>query len=255
MTDTTTITALWRWPVKGLGGQPLNQVSVTAGALFPFDRAFAIENGTSDFDAANPAHVAKLQFLCGVSQPSAHRLSASYAEQTGQLTITTLDGRSLVIDPGKPDQLEALAGELVETGLRGPLKLRKAHDLSGGFGFTDVPGRWISIQNRASIAALEKAVDATLDPRRLRANVLIEGWDAFTEETMVGKTIQLGTARAQIVEPINRCRNIDVNPETAERDQTLVRTLQGMRGKRSLGVYARITDAGSMATGDLVMSV
>lgn len=248
----TQITALWRWPVKGLGGQTLDKVTVSAGELFPFDRAFAIENGPSDFDAANPVHVAKLNFLCGVSQPTAHRVSASYEEQTGLLTITTLDGRSLTIDPSQPGQLEALAAELVEDGVRGPLKLRKADDLEAGHGFTDVPGRWVSIQNRASIAMLEKAVDASLDPRRLRANMLVDGWDAFAEEDLIGKIIQLGTARAEIMEPINRCRNIDVNPDSAERDQTLVRTLQGMRGKRSLGVYAQITDAGSMAPGDLV---
>jgi hypothetical protein len=251
----TTITALWRWPVKGLGGQSLDDVKVTPDALFPFDRAFAIENGASDFDAANPAHVAKLQFLCGVSQPAAHRMTANYDEQTGRLTITTLDGRLLSVNPNEPDQLEALANDLVDSGVRGTLKLRKAEDPSIGHGFTDVPGRWISIQNRASIATLEKEVNASLNPRRFRANMLVEGWDAFAEEEMIGKTVQLGTAKAEIIEPINRCRNIDVNPETAERDQTLVRTLQGMRGKRSLGVYARITNAGSMAPGDLVTSL
>lgn len=249
---TTKITALWRWPVKGLGGQTLDKITVKAGELFPFDRAFAIENGPSDFDAANPVHIAKLRFLCGVSQPTAHRVSASYVEQTGLLSITTLDGRSLNINPKEPHALEALAAELVEEGVRGTLKLRKADDLDEGHGFTDVPGRWISIQNRASIAMLEKTVDASLDPRRLRANMLVDGWDAFAEEELIGKSIQLGTAKVDIMEPINRCRNIDVNPDSAERDQNLVRALQDMRGKRSLGVYARITDAGSMAPGDLV---
>lgn len=252
MTDMTTVTALWRWPVKGLGGQSLNWVSVKAGELFPCDRAFAIENGPSDFDAANPGHVAKLQFICGVAQPVTGRLSASYDDASGTLSITTLDGRTLSVDPDHPAQLEALAAELIDEGVRGTLKLRKADDPTTGHGFTDIPDRWISIQNRASIATLEKAVDASLDPRRLRANVLVEGWDSFAEEEMIGKTIQMGTSKMEIMEPINRCRNIDVNPENVQRDQTLVRTLQGLRGKRSLGVYARITDAGSIAPGDLV---
>lgn len=251
MTDTK-ITALWRWPVKGLGGQTLDTIAVETGELFPHDRAFAIENGPSDFDAANPAHVTKLQFICGVAQPMSHRLSAAYDEASGMLSITTLDGHALNINPSEPDALEALAGELMEEGVRGALKFRKANDPTTGHGFTDVPDRWISIQNRASIATLEEAVSASLDPRRLRANVLVEGWDSFAEEQMIGKTIQMGTAKVEIMEPINRCRNIDVNPDTAERDQHLVRTLQGMRGKRSLGVYARITNAGSMAPGDMV---
>lgn len=251
MTDAK-ITALWRWPVKGLGGQSLDAVSVKVGELFPYDRAFALENGPSDFDATNPQHVAKLQFICGVAQPTTGRLFASYDDASGMLSITTLDGRSLSVHPDHPAELEALAAELVDEGVRGELKLRKAEDPATSHGFTDVPERWISIQNRASIAMLEKAVNASLDPRRLRANVLVEGWDAFAEEDMIGRTISMGTTRLEIMEPINRCRNIDVNPDTAERDQNLVSTLQGMRGKRSLGVYARITDAGSIAPGDLV---
>lgn len=252
MTNITTVTALWRWPVKGLGGQSLNGVSVKAGELFPYDRAFAIENGPSDFDAANPRHVAKLQFICGVAQPVTGRLSASYDDASGMLSITTLDGRAQSVDPDYPAHLETLAGELVDEGVRGTLKFRKADDLTTGHGFTDVPDRWISIQNCASIATLEKVVGASLDPRRLRANVLVKGWDSFAEEEMIGKTIQMGTTRMEVMEPINRCRNIDVNPEIAQRDQKLVSTLQGMRGKRSLGVYAKITDAGSIAPGDLV---
>lgn len=252
MTDTTKITALWRWPVKGLGGEALDKVSLNVGQLFPHDRAFAIENGPSDFNAANPVHVAKLQFICGVAQPMSHRLSASYDDASGMLSITTLDGHAITVDPHAPAALEMLTGELVEEGVRGALKLRKAHDLSSGYGFTDVPDRWISIQNRASIGTLEKAVKTSLDPRRLRANVLVEGWEAWQEEEMIGKTLQMGSTKMEIMEPINRCRNIDVNPDSAQRDQELVRTLQGMRGKRSLGVYARITDAGSMAPGDLV---
>ena len=252
MTDTSTLKHLWRWPVKGLGGQSLESVSVEVGQLFPFDRAFALENGPSEFDPADPKHVAKLQFVCMVHQPSTGRLSAEYNEVSGQLTISTLDGRSMTIDPGEPGDLEALAEELVEHGVRGPLRLRKADDLSLGHGFTDVPDRWVSIQNQASITRLEQTAEASLDPRRLRANILIDGWDAFEEEELVGKRVQLGSAEFDIVVPINRCRAIDVNPDTAARDQELVRTLQGMRGKPSLGVYARVAKAGTMVPGNRV---
>lgn len=251
-----TITHLWRWPVKGLGGEMLNQVNVAEGKLFPFDRAFALENGPSDFDPANPHHVSKRQFVCMVHQPTTGRLSARYDEAANMLVITTLDGRLLSIAPDDPSALEALASELVEPGktgpIRGALHLRKADDMSLGHGFTDVPGRWISLQNQASIDWLGQAAGADLDPRRLRANVLVEGWDAFEEEALVGKTIALGTAKLFIEEPINRCRAIDVNPDTASQDQDLVRALQGGRGKPSLGVYATIKKAGRMAPGDPV---
>jgi uncharacterized protein YcbX len=252
-TTAASLTHLWRWPVKGLGGQSLDSVEVEAGQLFPFDRAFALENGPSDFDPANPQHVAKLQFVCMVHQPSTGRMTAAYDEATGMLTITALDGRSLSVDPQSPGDLESLAQELIDSGVRGPIKLKKADDLSGGHGFTDVPDRWISVQNQASIDRLARAVGADIDPRRLRGNVLVEGWEAFEEEALVGKTVRLGTAEVFVEEPINRCRAIDVNPDTASQDEDLVRALQGMRGQRSLGIYARITKAGRMAPGDHVV--
>lgn len=252
----TTLTNLWRWPVKGLGGESLEEINVTPGALFPFDRAFALENGPSNFDASNPSHVAKRQFVCMVHQPSTGRLTARYNEATGHLDITTLVGRSLSVDPNNPATLETLAEELVEEGPSGPIKgalrLRNADDLASGHGFTDVPGRWISLQNQASIDRLGRAVGATLDPVRLRTNVLLEGWDAFAEEDLVGKTVRLGEAEVLVEVPINRCRAIDVNPDTASQDQDLVRALQGMRGKPSLGLYATVTKAGRIAPGDQV---
>lgn len=257
MTDPATLTHLWRWPVKGLGGESLESVTVEPGELFPFDRAFALENGPSDFDPANPQHVAKRQFVCMVHQPTTGRLSVAYEEATGTLSITTLDGRTLMVDPSDPKMLEALATELVDEGktgpIRGALRLCKADDMQSGHGFTDVPGRWVSLQNQASIDWLGKTVGADLDPRRLRANVLVEGWDAFEEEALVGKTIALGTAEIFVEVPINRCRAIDVNPDTAVQDQELVRALQGGRGKPSLGIYATVKKAGRMAPGDQVV--
>jgi uncharacterized protein YcbX len=247
------VTALWRWPVKGLGGQSLDEVHVKEGSLFPFDRAFALENGPSDFDAAAPRHVPKRQFVCMVHQPTTGRMTAAYDESTGMLAITADDGSTLSIDPDHPSTLEELAEQLVERGPLGPLRLRKAQDMTLGHGFTDVPGRWISLQNQASIDRLARSVASTLDPRRLRANVLLEGWNAFAEEELVGKTVRLGTAEIIVEEPINRCRAIDVNPDTAAHDQDLVRALQGMRGKPSLGIYARVTKAGRMAPGDQVV--
>lgn len=247
------LTHLWRWPVKGLGGQSLGEVQVDVGGLFPFDRAFALENGPSDFDASAPRHVPKRQFVCMVHQPTTGRMTAAYDETTGMLAITADDGRTLSIDPDHPGPLEELAEQLVERGPLGPLRLRKAQDMTLGHGFTDVPGRWISLQNQASIDQLAQAVGSTLDPRRLRANVLLEGWGAFTEEELVGRTVRLGTAEIIVEEPINRCRAIEVNPQTSGHDQDLVRALQGMRGKPSLGIYAKVTKAGRMAPGDQVV--
>jgi uncharacterized protein YcbX len=249
------VNTLWRWPVKGLGGEQLQSVDLEPGGLFPFDRAFALENGPSDFDPDDPQHVSKRQFVCMVHQPSIARLSARWDEATQKLSIETLDGRAASVDTNDASALEKLAEELVEEPLRGPLRLRTASDPASGHGFTDVPGRWVALQNRASIDWLSQATGTELDPRRLRGNVLIEGWEPFAEEALVGATIRLGEVEIRIEEPINRCRAIDVNPASAERDTDLLRPLMGLRGLRSMGVYATVTKGGRLAVGDPVTRI
>ena len=57
------VVALYRYPVKGFSPEPLDRVRIEAGGTFPFDRAFAIENGPSGFDPAAPAYFPKAHFL------------------------------------------------------------------------------------------------------------------------------------------------------------------------------------------------
>ncbi len=57
------ITALATYPVKGLTAHPLQTTTVEAGAEFPLDRAYAIENGPCGFDPAAPQHISKSKFL------------------------------------------------------------------------------------------------------------------------------------------------------------------------------------------------
>ena len=57
------VAALYRYPVKGFSPESLDRVEIAAGGTFPFDRAFAIENGPSGFDPAAPAYFPKAYFL------------------------------------------------------------------------------------------------------------------------------------------------------------------------------------------------
>ena len=50
MTPPAEIAGLYRYPVKGLSPEPLQQVALHIGQTFPADRRYAIENGPSGFD-------------------------------------------------------------------------------------------------------------------------------------------------------------------------------------------------------------
>ena len=58
------VVALYRYPVKGFSPEPLERVRIEMGGTFPFDRAFAIENGPSGFDPAALPIFPKRIFSC-----------------------------------------------------------------------------------------------------------------------------------------------------------------------------------------------
>ena len=51
---TTTITALTRYPIKGLSGQELKSVKLERGTGFPCDRQFGFARPNSGFDPDSP---------------------------------------------------------------------------------------------------------------------------------------------------------------------------------------------------------
>ena len=57
------IASIYRYPVKGLSPEPLQRVTLEAGQTLPADRRYAIENGPSGFDPADPKWMAKTYFL------------------------------------------------------------------------------------------------------------------------------------------------------------------------------------------------
>ena len=50
----TTVTAIYRYPVKGLSAEKMNRVALTPGECLPHDRRFAIALASTRFDPQRP---------------------------------------------------------------------------------------------------------------------------------------------------------------------------------------------------------
>ena len=80
MTETQAhIRTIYRYPVKGLSPQPLDRAELTAGQTLACDRLYAVENGPSGFDPAEPGYLPKTRFLMLMRN-----------EQLGSTTATVL---------------------------------------------------------------------------------------------------------------------------------------------------------------------
>jgi uncharacterized protein YcbX len=109
----------------------------------------------------------------------------------------------------------------------------------------------VSIINLGSVAAVEKMVDAPVDPLRFRGNVYAEGWPAWSELDLVGKTLRAGsTAHLKVVKRIVRCAATNVDPSTGIRDLNIPKALLRALAHADCGVYADVIEGGEIAAGD-----
>jgi uncharacterized protein YcbX len=246
-----TIQSIYRYPVKGLSPQALPQVTLTVGGTLPADRAYAVENGPTGFDPAHPAYFPKQRFLMLMRNERLAALKTGYDEQNHTLTIEH-EGRDVARGDLRTAEgrtaIEAFMAAFCADELKGPPKV-----LAGeGHSFSDVAKKVVSIINLASVAAVETAVGAPVDPLRFRANLYVAGWPAWHEFDLMGEELSAGGARLKVVKRIVRCAATNVDPQTGIRDMEIPPTLMRTFDHMDCGVYAEVIGAGDVRIGDAI---
>lgn len=240
---------IYRYPVKGLSAESLEEVTLSPGECLPLDRAFALAHADAPFDPAAPAFLRKTHFACLMANAGLARLHTAYDPASGQLAIRPQEGAPLLANlrnPAGRAELEAFLTAFLGDEARGRLRLVSAP----GHHFTDIPQKSVSIIALSSLAALERAAGRRLDPLRFRANIYVSGGREWGDFELVGREIQLGAARLRVFKRIVRCPATEVNPETGERDADPPRLLRRHFGHAELGVQAEVLEGGRVAVGD-----
>ncbi len=250
-----TLQSIYRFPVKGLTPEPLQQVELAPGQTVPNDRLYAIENGPSGFDPAAPKYYPKRYFLMLMRNERLAALRTRFDDQNHTLAIE-YDGREaargdLRTASGRA-AIEAFFAAFSADDLRGPPKVLHAP----GFSFSDVAAKVVSIINLNSVADLETIIGAPVDPLRFRGNLYVTGWPAWQELDMVGRTLTIGDGimgrgvTMKIAKRIVRCAATNVDPVTGARDLTIPDTLMKTFGHADCGVYAQVITPGTISVGD-----
>ena len=245
------ITDLYRYPIKGLSPEPLNQTSLEPGKTVPGDRGFAIENGPIGFDPAHPKFFPKFNFLVLMKN---ERLAAlrTHFDDASQVLSISLNGSEVIRGDLSTAEgratIESFFADNFASELRGPPKVL----YSPGYSFSDLAAPVISIINLASVASLESVIGRPVDPLRFRGNIHVRGWDAWSERSLVGKELRIGQARLKVIDEIVRCAATNVDPTTAERDMEIPKTLMQSFGHNFCGIYAEVITGGNIAAGDAI---
>jgi len=247
------IASLFRYPVKGLTPEPLPRVALGVGETLPADRRYAIENGPSGFDPADPKWMSKAYFLMLMRDEWLAALHTHFDDASNVLTISqdgaigaqgdleTAEGRGAI---------EGFFATRYASAIKGPPKV-----LSGnGHSFSDVARKVVSIINLGSLAAIENMVGLPVHPLRFRANLYVSGWPPWHEFELLDRTIAIGDARLRVVKRIVRCAAVNVDPETAARDLNIPQALMRRLGHADCGVYAEVIAGGAIGIGDAIIA-
>lgn len=247
------ITGIYRYPVKGLTPEPLPRAALNPGQTLLADRRYAIENGPSGFDPAEPKWLSKPHFLMLQRDEWLAALQTHFDDASHVLTIRH---NGAIAAQGNLETAEGRTAieQFFATGyasqIKGPPKILT----SPGHSFSDVAHKVVSIINLASVHAIENMVDHPVHPLRFRANLYVEGWPAWHEFDLIDRTLVIGETRLKVVKRIVRCAAVNVDPDTSMRDLAIPQALQRRLGHGDCGIYAEVTTGGSIAVGDAIMA-
>ncbi len=218
------ITALARFPVKSMGGESCDELVLEErGAVG--DRVWAVL--TADGFLGSGKSSQRFRRLDGL-------LHCSARSDDPVPVVTLPDGSEHLVDS---EQLAALlsaqVGQPVTLAVEGDVP---HHD--------DSP---VHVASTLELDALAVRLGGPLDPRRFRANILVDG------PIERGMRLALGDGPVLVVgEAMPRCVMVTMSQPGVAEDRRVLREMTGVRGPE-LGFMAYVERSGSAAVGDPVL--
>ncbi len=251
------IDSLWRYPVKSMRGEELDEAFAGFSGIYG-DRLFAFRSSASPkgfpyFTAREQRRL--LQYSPRFRHPDKAALPINFteAEKMGANPISA-DPSELIIDVETPDRKKlAIDDPALMDMLRGDVDQK--HQLTlmrSDRAMTDC--RPVSIFSLQSARQLGEETGTPIDKRRFRANVYVDLTLAqgFAENEFVGKSLRIGPkVVVSVLERDARCVMITLDPDTGEKTPAILKKVaQAHEGMA--GVYGAVMVEGMLHKGDSV---
>ncbi len=243
---TLSLAQIWRYPIKAIGAEALDQVTLTKGKPLPLDRAWALlEQGGDDAQGWRSCR----NFLRGAKGPSLMAIMARVDGDTVHLTHPDLPELTIPLSGSATDALINWITPIYPATRKAPAALVKSPEE----GMADVPFASVSVMNTASLSAISDKVGRDMDARRFRGNIWLDGLAPWAEFDLLGKTLVMGDTELKVVEPITRCRATEANPANGIRDVDTLTVLRQNWGHTDFGMNTKVMHGGTIAVGDTVV--
>lgn len=261
MTVVGTIESLWRYPVKSMAGEAIEDAFVGYAGVFG-DRACAFLN------AAAPEG---FPFLTARSNGAMLRYRPRFRDRDLAARPINQDAAEKLgpgITPLYPAPLERLAIDvatpagdvlavddpalpaLLATGNVAPEKLSLVRSDRA---LTDC--RPLSLISLKTIAQLGDEIGLPLDARRFRANIYADlaAANGFAEDAFVGKRLRIGErVEIAVLDRDPRCKMISLDPDTGEENADVLRHVAKAHDTMA-GVYCAVLTEGIVRRGDSIV--
>ena len=240
-------------PVRSLGLEHPDAIDLTEVGVVEDRRFYLIDDRDRLIDRTVIGELAR---ITAHADPAGTRLRLAFPDGT------VLDEEVRLGEPVETPVYDRTAvGHVVDGPWSGPLSafagraLRLVRcDRPGGTRL----GNPTSIVGDGSLAELaHQAGVASVDARRFRMLIELEGTAAHEEDTWIGRRIAIGDAILAVTKPDARCVITTQDPDTGRRDLDTLRTIIGYRGlrdgkKADFGVLADVVQPGRVRLGDEV---
>ncbi len=254
-----TVESLWRYPVKSMRGEELEEMFAGFSGVY-CDRLFAFRSSAARAGlpyltardqrqmlrfrprfrqpekAAAPPNLAAAESLA----PGATPIYAGSEELL--LEVETPTGDTLAIDD--PALIDLLCDGLDN---RPRLTLQRSERA-----LTDC--RPVSLLAVQTVRQLADETGIPVDKRRFRANIYLDltNLAGFAEDEWLGRSLRVGSkATISIVQRDPRCMIITLDPETGEKAPAVLRTVAQTHGGTT-GIYGAVLVEGMVRKGDPV---
>jgi uncharacterized protein YcbX len=229
-----TVAALYRFPVKSMGGESLASAPLSWHGLVGDRRQVFVKSGDlSSFPWLTARDLPEMVcYRAYLTEPASVRKSP--------VLVRTPEGDEL------PVESDALR-ERLERRYGAPLHLMRI-----SHGAQDAAG--LSVVGLDTLRALGERLGQPLDVRRFRQNIVLEtrGGVPGVEDRWVGRLLVFGDGesapRIRLLRPDHRCMIVNVDPDRGVQDPAILREIVGSR-ENCLGVYASVERTGTLQVG------
>ncbi len=252
--------AIYRYPVKSLGGESLPSIMLTAHGL-SYDRHWMLVNDDHEFmtQRQNPImtqiHAAVSDGKCVLTRGE-DSISFNVNEVTGAIIETQVWNHAVVTQIVSEEASTWLSDHIGQrVHLVGAGKRFQRHKERAGnmlpLKFQD--GYPILVLSQASVDLLNDKLEEDMTEHRFRANMLIDDCSAHSED--VHQLLQHANYQVKLESACKRCILINTDQRTGQVGKEPLKTLSAYRQQENQVLFGRnasVASVGKMTVGDIL---